>query len=746
MSSSPSSSSSPQIALPVLPPISSITDLLDMPLPDAQPLPSPRSRINTLKGLFSSIRDSRARIMHERSKGPKTPSTPALPSELTPPVDITTRLLERGMPFTDARAVSSAFIDNGVQVQFASQQRHAKTQKKALRRARTSKVMENIGHFQEKLRNTQQKIYNSDLRSLFDKTMGMVKSAPTVVDLSDSEEDEEEIVEQPQVVQVADEELDGEVLVETVQDDEASAPATNEEQNVMGEVTPEVTAVLIDVYNHGFTFPDRQEKIKLAQTTNLTYRQIGIWFSNRRDRQRKAEAKAATHNDEESESESGADSDIEIIERPKREESGSLFGTDDEEEVLPRKAPGRMQSAAGSRVPSMTMSMTTASSSSPDHWIDSWLATDEQQAPFVEVAQYVANDEMVTGSMADMFDFTLPTTTATATPKSDSAPAPSSIAFQDLSSLAQSSQPALPVDLSLLPTQPPTTSYPNPPSALPMSDPFSKSSADFLAGFLAGAALNLPHVFDATAPTAIAGPQLAPLALQPQLPTSQAQTQQLPVAGPSDMFNSPPFDVPTSSPVAGYGAKRGISSVEDDDDVVEVADTGDKMDESDDDVVEIPPPALAPRPVQVAPPAKRAKLSHGSGPSRPSTIVSKPATARPVKAAAPRTRATTDPKGKGRPRQKAAARTASQGQGRKKTAIPIAPMAPRRLAPAPIAPRPSSAASSSTSSGSSSPYHHPILPLPLPPYPLQRIRPIQSTPQMNVNFPMLPVPKLAMRN
>ncbi|KAG8989540.1 hypothetical protein FRB94_004438 [Tulasnella sp. JGI-2019a] len=54
------------------------------------------------------------------------------------------------------------------------------------------------------------------------------------------------------------------------------------------------------------------------------------------------------------------------------------------------------------------------------------------------------------------------------------------------------------------------------------------------------------------------------------------------------MFNSPPFDVPTSSPMAGYGAKHGISSVEDDDDAVEVTDTRDKMDESD-DVVEISP-------------------------------------------------------------------------------------------------------------------------------------------------------------
>lgn len=133
-------------------------------------------------------------------------------------------------------------------MQFASQQRHAKTQKSALRRARTSKVMENIGHFQEKLRNTQEKIYNSDLHSLFRKTIGIVEPtfpAPAIVDLSDSSEDEEaeeqsqQAEEQPrQVEEAVADELDGEVLEETIEVDEAAAPAPKDEQPFMGEVTP----------------------------------------------------------------------------------------------------------------------------------------------------------------------------------------------------------------------------------------------------------------------------------------------------------------------------------------------------------------------------------------------------------------------------------------------------------------------------------------------------------------------------
>ncbi|KAG8881165.1 hypothetical protein FRB98_004516 [Tulasnella sp. 332] len=749
---SSSSSSSSRLTLPMLPPISSITDLLDRPLPEHQPLPPPRSRINSLKGLFSSIRDSRSRIKHQRTKGPKVPSAPALPSSLAPPVDITTTLLDRGMKFNDARAVSSAFIDQGVKVQFASQQRHAKTQKNALRRARTSKVMENIGHFQEKLRNTQQKIYNSDLHSLFRKTMGMVETtfpAPTVVDLSDSDDDEEAEEQPRRVVEATTDNMEDEVAEETVEDDDIAAPASKEEQNAMGELTPEITAVLIDIYNNGFVFPDRQEKIKLAQATNLTYRQIGIWFSNRRDRQRKAEAKASRYNeDSESEFEYESDeySDIEVIERPAQQdcdESESCVGTDDEEEIAQRTAPSRKQSAIASRVPSMTMSMTTASSSSPDHWIDSWLATDEQ-APFVEVAQYVNNDELTTGSMADMFDFTLPTTSTTTANATECAPAPSSIAFQDLSSLAQSSQSALPMDTSLLPAPAPSSSsssssYHTPPAPAPMSDPFSKSSSDFLAGFLAGAALNLPHVPQPFNPTAMTGPQLAPLAIPQQLPTPQTQSQQPSTAGPSSlansMFNSPPFNVSTSSsPVAGYGAKRGIESVEDDDDVVEV--NPDSMDESDDDIVEIPAPASVSRAVQAAPPAKRAKTSAPTS-SRPPTASSKASSTatRSVKTPTSRARVATDSKAKA----KAAPATKSGAKGRKKI-VSVAPTAPRRLAPAPIAPRPSSVSSTSTSSGSTSPFNIPILPL--PPYPLQRIRPVHPTPQINL---AMQVPNLVAR-
>lgn len=251
---SPSSSAT----TPIIPSISTISDALSVQIPTA-PLTRPaKTRITNLKGLFSSIRDSRKRLGDHSTKSidPKSLPTP-IPTSLPPPVDITAGLIDRGIEFDDARAVSSAYMDKGVKVQILSQQRFSKLQKRIGRRTRHTNVVGNMGLLQEKLRSAQKKLYHSNLTTILSKTMNIVRSTyPERSSARDadcpadgSSDEEEEIADQFPIAGpsrspiVVDYDVDGSVLDDNMASDdeeteEMSGSANKADQKVLGEMTP----------------------------------------------------------------------------------------------------------------------------------------------------------------------------------------------------------------------------------------------------------------------------------------------------------------------------------------------------------------------------------------------------------------------------------------------------------------------------------------------------------------------------
>ncbi|KAG8916477.1 hypothetical protein FRC02_003807 [Tulasnella sp. 418] len=57
--------------------------------------------------------------------------------------------------------------------------------------------------------------------------------------------------------------------------------ANKADEQVFKEMSVCSSTLLAKMYERTITFPKRHRKIRLSQETGLTYRQIGIWFSNR---------------------------------------------------------------------------------------------------------------------------------------------------------------------------------------------------------------------------------------------------------------------------------------------------------------------------------------------------------------------------------------------------------------------------------------------------------------------------------
>ena len=47
-------------------------------------------------------------------------------------------------------------------------------------------------------------------------------------------------------------------------------------------------SIMVDFYQNTSTYPDKEQKAMLALSLNLTEKQVGKWFKNRRDKEKAA--------------------------------------------------------------------------------------------------------------------------------------------------------------------------------------------------------------------------------------------------------------------------------------------------------------------------------------------------------------------------------------------------------------------------------------------------------------------------
>lgn len=238
--------------------------------------------------LLSTIRGAKSRLQNERPRSTPNsvhPPPPAISHNLPAPEDITSRLAsDLGLEFRAARKVSQVYVDKAVELQFLSQKRMGSTHKKIIRTARSSKAVADVNQVQNMLRDSQKRFYKRDIRSLLNQTMEMAKTCYPKTRATELEDTEDEDATSPtpktrgESADASDDEgADGE---------SGGGPANAEDEKALQDMSVLSSCILTRMYEKGHTFPRRHEKIKLAEATGLTYRQIGIWYSNRRERNR----------------------------------------------------------------------------------------------------------------------------------------------------------------------------------------------------------------------------------------------------------------------------------------------------------------------------------------------------------------------------------------------------------------------------------------------------------------------------
>ncbi|KAG9051313.1 hypothetical protein FS837_009580 [Tulasnella sp. UAMH 9824] len=238
--------------------------------------------------LLATIRGAKSRLQNERPRttsSPVHPPPPAISHNLPAPEDITSRLAsDLGLEFKVARKVSQVYVDKAVELQFLSQKRMASTHKKIIRTARSSKAVADVNQLQNMLRDSQKRFYKRDIRSLLKQTTEMAKACYPNTRATEADDTEDEDATSP-TLQARGNSADG-------SDDEGAdgesggGPADAEDEKALQDMSVLSSCILTRMYEKGHTFPRRHEKIKLAEATGLTYRQIGIWYSNRRERNR----------------------------------------------------------------------------------------------------------------------------------------------------------------------------------------------------------------------------------------------------------------------------------------------------------------------------------------------------------------------------------------------------------------------------------------------------------------------------
>ncbi|KIO31858.1 hypothetical protein M407DRAFT_217124 [Tulasnella calospora MUT 4182] len=238
--------------------------------------------------LLSTIRGAKSRLQNERPRTTPNsvhPPPPAISHNLPAPEDITSRLAsDLGLEFRVARKVSQAYVDKAVELQFLSQKRMGSTHKKIIRTARSSKAVADVNQLQNMLRDSQKRFYKRDIRSLLKQTTELAKACYPNTRATELEDTEDEDATSP-TMKARGNSADG-------SDDEGAdgesggGPADAEDEKALQDMSVLSSCILTGMYEKGHTFPRRHEKIKLAEATGLTYRQIGIWYSNRRERNR----------------------------------------------------------------------------------------------------------------------------------------------------------------------------------------------------------------------------------------------------------------------------------------------------------------------------------------------------------------------------------------------------------------------------------------------------------------------------
>ncbi|KAG8927954.1 hypothetical protein FRC01_006666 [Tulasnella sp. 417] len=495
--------------------------------------------------LLSTIRGAKSRLQNERPRTTPNsvhPPPPAISHNLPAPEDITSRLAsDLGLEFRVARKVSQVYVDKAVELQFLSQKRMGSTHKKIIRTARSSKAVADVNQLQNMLRDSQKRFYKRDIRSLLKQTTEMAKACYPNARAPELEDTEDEDATSP-TLKARGNSADG-------SDDEGAdgesggGPADAEDEKALQDMSVLSSCILTRMYEKGHTFPRRHEKIKLAEATGLTYRQIGIWYSNRRERNRPGRKNGLAPSSSFADSVSAAtrESTVEIstsgretteatspVVQPhfglnqldfsdnryttslsraqelQQDIDDDMVATEVEDEL--DSPAGQDGSLDGSRITSIstsasnleTMFVAGDSQSSVDSYSDPWASV--FASPFVDLpAESSAN--------APTFDFSLPTETP-AEPSCSTATM--SIGFHDLSFLQQ----------------PPPT--------------MNAQSADFLAGFMAGQAASSSAQF---LTQTMAGPSQPVWQSTPRASTGDYQTS------PS---TQPPSNYPPSSSYLPY--------------------------------------------------------------------------------------------------------------------------------------------------------------------------------------------------
>ncbi|KAG8957983.1 hypothetical protein FRC03_009558 [Tulasnella sp. 419] len=283
----------------------------------AEATPASASRMETFKNLISSIRPAKIQLQRPQQQAIPPQSSPSTPpsTNLFSPEDITSTLIHTGLEFKLARSVSQTYLDRAVQLQLASQSRLAAAQRDITPKARSSKVVSSLSQLQSKLRKSQERVYRRELKILFDKTIALAKDR-----LAKAKQPTEETSDDEDGQRLRTQSAEGSDEDPAAGDDGAANEA---DEKAFKEMSARSSVLLAKMYERGITFPKRHEKIRLSQETGLTYRQIGIWFSNRRERNRPGrgresnsinasalELKSSHNGTRESTAESATDSDI----------------------------------------------------------------------------------------------------------------------------------------------------------------------------------------------------------------------------------------------------------------------------------------------------------------------------------------------------------------------------------------------------------------------------------------------------
>ncbi|KAG8906746.1 hypothetical protein FRB99_006237 [Tulasnella sp. 403] len=457
---------------------------------------------DSLKSFLQTIRSAKAASSPGQSTSPKFTQSPPISYDLPAPEDITSRLSEKHLPFKLARKVSQSYVEKAVDLQFHFQhgQRH---HSKIISAAEASPYTSNISHLQSKLCASQKTAYKTHLQSLLNQTISLAKDGYTQPEPEETEDEEPA----PSTCKLP---ADG---TEEDEDGEGERSQANpEDEQALQNMSARASALLSMMYERGFTFPRRWEKIKLAEATGLTYRQIGIWYSNRRERNRPGRrpgstttppADPALPDASDPVHDRGATIDTSSQAMPTAQmstyqpelvgcvgfdngamdalqtaEDDDLFGAEsgDDAETLPTSQTGTVDEA---QVTSFSTSMPLESVfgqypppevPSSDTCSEPWSALTSTSNSFVEFSSAPSNEMDPMTSFPNFFNFSVPTDSQDPTTNSIL----TSLDFPPLGFL-----PA--TDSSLLPATTPLPSIPAPTS-------FMNTSAEFLAGFAAGSA------------------------------------------------------------------------------------------------------------------------------------------------------------------------------------------------------------------------------------------------------------------